>query len=141
MARKENYQRTYVMLKPDALKRHLMGEIISRIERKGFNITAMKLFTLTKELLDEHYAHLVDKPFYPDIVEFMTSGPVVGMIIEGGDVIEGIRKLMGSTHWLDADIGTIRGDYSCKEGENLIHGSDSAESAQAEIARFFPEKI
>lgn len=132
-------ERTYIMLKPDAYKRHLMGEIISRIEKKGFHIKEMKMFTLTKKVLDEHYAHLVTKPFYPGMADFMLSGPVVGMIIEGEDVIIGMRKLMGSTSWLNADIGTIRGDYSCKEGENLIHGSDSVDNAEIEIKRFFPE--
>lgn len=139
MARQINMQRTYVMLKPDACNRHLMGEIISRIEKKGFKIRAMKMFNLTKEQLREHYAHIADRPFYPEIEEFMLSGPVVGMIVEGGDIIEGMRRLMGSTSWLNADIGTIRGDYSCKEGENLIHGSDSVENAEIEIARFFKE--
>ena len=137
MARNENFERTYVMLKPDACNRHLMGEIISRIEKKGFKITAMKMFTLNEEILKEHYAHIANRLFFPDIVEFMTSGPVVGMIVEGTDIITGMRKLMGSTSWLDADIGTIRGDYSCREGENLIHGSDSVENAEIEIERFF----
>ncbi|MGD9901329.1 MAG: nucleoside-diphosphate kinase [Spirochaetales bacterium] len=139
MGRNDNFERTYIMLKPDAVKRHLMGEIISRIEKKGFKITAMKMFTFTEDLVKEHYSHLVDKPFFPEILEFITSGPVVGMIIEGSDVITGMRKLMGSTSWLNADIGTIRGDYSCKEGENLIHGSDSIENANEEIKRFFGE--
>lgn len=139
MARNENFERSFIMLKPDAVKRHLMGEIISRIEKKGFKITAMKMFTFTEDLVKAHYSHLVDKPFFPEISEFMTSGPVVGMIVESNDVITGMRRLMGSTSWLNADIGTIRGDYSCKEGENLIHGSDSVENAEEEIKRFFPE--
>jgi nucleoside-diphosphate kinase len=137
MARNENFERTFIMLKPDACKRHLMGEIISRIEKKGFHITAMKMMHLNEALLEEHYEHIKDRPFFPEIVEFMISGPVVAMIIEGIDVIVGMRKLMGSTSWLDADIGTIRGDYSCREGENLIHGSDSVENAEIEIKRFF----
>jgi len=141
MGRNENFEQTYIMLKPDAYKRHLMGEIISRIEKKGFVIKAMKMMTLNEQILKEHYAHIADRPFFPEIVDFMTSGPVVGMIIEGLDVIVGMRKLMGSTSWLNADIGTIRGDYSCKEGENLIHGSDSVESAKEEIKRFFGSNV
>jgi len=137
MAREENKERTYIMLKPDAYKRHVMGEIISRIERKGFIITAMKMFKLNEKILKEHYAHLIDKPFYPEIEEFMISGPVLGMIVEGSDVIVGMRKLMGPTNWLNAEPGTIRGDFSSKQGENLIHGSDSVEAAEQEIERFF----
>jgi nucleoside-diphosphate kinase len=141
MSRNENYERTYVMLKPDAYKRNLMGEIISRIEKKGFKITAMKMLNLDEKILKEHYSHIADKPFFSHTIEFMTSGPVLGMVVEGVDIIMGMRKLMGSTSWLNADIGTIRGDYSCREGENLIHGSDSVESAEIEIARFFNKGV
>lgn len=130
-------EKTYIMLKPDAVKRRLMGEIISRIEKKGFTISNMKMMELTEEILKEHYAHLADKPFFPDIVSFMTSGPVVGMVVEGDDVIEGMRKLMGPTKWLEALPGTIRGDYANNTTCNLIHGSDSIENAEAEIKRFF----
>lgn len=130
-------ERTYIMLKPNAIKRKLMGEIISRIEKKGFEITNMKLFTLTPELTKEHYAHIADKPFYPEVESFMTSGPVLGMIVEGEDVVEGMRKLMGPTKWLEAPAGTIRGDYAISNGENIIHGSDSPENAEIEIKRFF----
>ena len=137
MSREENKERTYIMLKPDAYKRRVMGEIISRIERKGFTITAMKMFTLNEKILKEHYAHIADKPFFPEIVEFMISGPVLGMIVEGSDVISGMRKLMGPTNWLNAEPGSIRGDFSSKAGENLIHGSDSVEAAEQEIERFF----
>lgn len=132
-------ERTYVMLKPNAIKRKLVGEIINRIERKGFKIANMKLFTLTKEMVKDHYAHIADKPFYPDVESFMTSGPVVGMIIEGDNVVEGMRILMGPTKWLEASPGTIRGDYSISNGENIIHGSDSVENAEIEIKRFFGE--
>ena len=130
-------QQTYIMLKPDAVRRGLMGRIISRIEDKGFKIVDFKMFKLTQEQLNEHYAHLVDKPFFGDIVEYMTSGPVLGMIVEGEDVIAGMRKLMGVTKWLEADSGTIRSDFACSTTQNLIHGSDSEESAKAEIKRFF----
>lgn len=130
-------ERTYIMLKPDAVKRKLTGEIISRIEKKGFEITSLKMFTLTEEVLKEHYAHIADKPFFGEIVEFMTSGPVIGMIVEGNEVVDGMRRLMGPTKWFEALPGTIRGDYAFSTGENLIHGSDSVENAEIEIKRFF----
>ena len=130
-------ERTYIMLKPNAVKRKLMGEIISRIEKKGFEITNMKLFTLTPELTKEHYAHIADKPFYPEVEAFMTSGPVLGMIVEGENVVQGMRNLMGPTKWLEAPAGTIRGDFAISNGENIIHGSDSVENAEIEIKRFF----
>lgn len=130
-------EKTYIMLKPDALKRKLAGEIITRIERKGFTITDMKMMTLTEEILKEHYAHIVDRPFFPNLVAYMTSGPVLAMIVEGDEVIQGMRNLMGATKWLEATPGTIRGDYACNTTQNLIHGSDSPENAEIEIKRFF----
>lgn len=130
-------ERTYIMLKPDAIKRRLAGKIISRIEEKGFDIVEAKMFMLNEELLKEHYAHLADKPFFGEIVSYMTSGPVLGMIVEGDEVIAGMRKLMGKTKWLEAEPGTIRGDFACSTTENLIHGSDAPETAEAEIKRFF----
>jgi len=130
-------QRTYIMLKPDAIKRGLMGRIISRIEEKGFKITDAKMFTLSEAILKEHYAHLIDKPFFKDIVSYMTSGQVLGLIVEGNDVVLGMRNLMGATKWLEASVGTIRGDFACSTTENLIHGSDSIENAEIEIKRFF----
>ena len=132
-------QKTYIMLKPDAIKRGLMGRIIQRIEDKGLKIVNAKMFTLTEAQLQEHYAHLADKPFFKDIVAYMTSGPVLGMIVEGDDVILGMRKIMGATKWLEAEAGTIRGDFACNTTQNLIHGSDSEETAKAEIKRFFGE--
>lgn len=130
-------ERTYIMLKPDALKRKLAGKIISRIEEKGFEIVEAKMFMLNREILKEHYAHLADKPFFDDIVKYMTSGKVLGMIVEGDEVVAGMRKLMGKTKWLEAEPGTIRGDFACSTTENLIHGSDSPENAEIEIKRFF----
>ena len=132
-------ERTYIMLKPDAHKRRIMGEIISRIEKKGYTITDMKMFNMTEKLVREHYGHLVDKPFYPEIESFMLSGPVVGMIVEGDEVVVGMRTLMGATKWIDAAPGTIRGDYAnaTNTSANLIHGSDSVENAEIEIKRFF----
>jgi len=130
-------QRTYVMLKPDACQRKLVGKIISRIEEKGWTIVNMKMMQLNEEVLRVHYAHLVEKSFFPELVAFMTSGPVVGMIVEGDSVIEGMRTLMGPTKWFEAMPGTIRGDFAFNTTSNLIHGSDSVESADEEIKRFF----
>lgn len=130
-------ERTYIMLKPDAIRRGLMGEIINKIERKGYKIVAMRMFEMTAEQLRVHYAHIVDRPFYPEVEEYMMSGSVLGMIVEGENVIKGMRNFMGPTKYLDAPAGTIRGDYSCNDRENLIHGSDSPETAEAEIKRFF----
>ncbi|MBQ3180215.1 MAG: nucleoside-diphosphate kinase [Firmicutes bacterium] len=130
-------ERTYIMLKPDALKRGVAGEIISRIERKGYKIVEAKTIMLTEEVLKEHYAHIADKPFFPEVVEYMVSGPVLAMIVEGPDVVQGMRILMGATKWEEAAPGTIRGDYAFCTSENLIHGSDSVENAEIEIKRFF----
>lgn len=132
--------RTYIMLKPDALKRGLMGEIIARIEKKGYKIAEAKTMQLDADILKEHYAHLTDKPFFPELVEYMTSGPVLAMIVEGPDVVLGMRILMGATKFEEAAPGTIRGDYAFCTTENLIHGSDSKENAEIEIKRFFGDK-
>lgn len=130
-------ERTYIMLKPDSYKRGLMGKIITRIEEKGFKITNMKMMKLDEPILREHYSHLVDKPFFSELVAYMISAPVVGMIVEGEGVIEGMRRLMGPTKWYEALPGTIRGDFANNTTENLIHGSDSIENAEIEIKRFF----
>ncbi len=130
-------EKTYIMLKPDAVKRRLIGEVISRIEKKGYQITQAKLMTLDKIVIAEHYAHLLDKPFYPDLEAFMTSGPVFSMAVEGENVIAGMRQLMGPTNIYEALPGTIRGDYANNMTENIIHGSDSEEAAIIEIKRFF----
>lgn len=130
-------ERTYIMLKPNAVERRLVGKIITRIEEKGFTISQLKMFKLTEAQIKEHYAHIADKPFFPSVMEFMSSGNVVGMVVEGEDVVQGMRNLMGPTKWLDAPAGTIRGDYAINNGENIIHGSDSVENAEIEIKRFF----
>lgn len=130
-------EKTYIMLKPDAYKRSLVGEIISRIEKKGLKIKEMKMFNLKSETIDEHYKHLADKPFFGELKSFMMSGPVVGMIIEGEKAVSAMRRLMGPTNWEEALPGTIRGDYAFNMTENLIHGSDSVENAKEEIERFF----
>ncbi len=130
-------EKTYIMLKPDCLKRGLMGEVIARIERKGYRITDAKMMCLDEAVLREHYAHIADKPFFPEIVSYMTSGPVFGMIVEGENAVKGMRILMGATKFEEATAGTIRGDYAFCTGENIIHGSDSVENAEIEIRRFF----
>lgn len=130
-------ERTYIMLKPDAVERKLTGRIIDRIEEKGYSIVAIKVMHLNREILREHYAHVADKPFYPHMEEYMMSGPVWGMIVEGENVIRGMRMLMGATKFEDAMPGTIRGDYARSTTENVIHGSDSPETAELEIKRFF----
>lgn len=130
-------ERTYIMLKPDAIRRGLAGTIISRIEAKGYRILEIKSMMLTSELLRVHYSHLIDKPFYPEIESFMMSGPVWGMIVEGEGAIAGMRAMMGPTRIEDAPAGTIRGDLAFSTSENIIHGSDSPETAAIEIERFF----
>lgn len=130
-------ERTYIMLKPDCVRRGLMGEVIARIERKGFAITEVKMMQLDEAILCEHYAHLTEKSFFPELVEYMTSGPVLGMIVEGDNVVKGMRILMGATKYEEAAAGTIRGDFATSTTENIIHGSDSPENAEIEIARFF----
>lgn len=130
-------ERTYIMLKPDCIKRGLMGEVISRIEKKGYRITNAKMLNLDEKILREHYAHIADKPFFPEIVSYMTSGPVLAMIVEGENAVKGMRILMGATKFEEATAGTIRGDYAFCTSENIIHGSDSVENAEIEINRFF----
>lgn len=130
-------ERTYIMLKPDAVERKLAGRIIHRIEGKGYRIAAIKVMNLNREILREHYAHVADKAFYPHMEEYMMSGPVWGMIVEGENVIQGMRMLMGATKFEDALPGTIRGDFAKSTTENVIHGSDSPENAEIEIKRFF----
>ena len=130
-------ERTYIMLKPDCVKRGLMGEVISRIERKNYKIIDAKMMMLDEPILREHYAHIADKPFFPEIVTYMTSGPVLAMIVEGDNAVKGMRIIMGATRFEEATAGTIRGDYACRTSENLIHGSDSVENAEIEIKRFF----
>jgi nucleoside-diphosphate kinase len=130
-------EKTYIMLKPDCVKRGLIGEVIARIERKGYRIADAKMIRLDEPLLRVHYAHLAAKPFFPEIVSYMMSGPVLGMIVEGENAVAGMRILMGATKFEEAAAGTIRGDYAMSTGENIIHGSDSVENAESEIKRFF----
>ncbi len=134
-------ERTFVMLKPDAVKRRLIGEIIKRIEAKNLNIVAMKMMHIDRKLAETHYSEHREKPFFKDLVEFITSGPVVTMIVEGPNAISVIRAMMGATNPFNAAPGTIRGDFGLDLTQNLIHGSDSPQSAQRELALFFPEEI
>jgi len=132
-------ERTVIILKPDAVKRRLSGEIIGRIERKGFKISHMKMVKLERNKVEEHYSHCKGKSFFNDMVDYMCSGEVVAMIVEGEDVITMMRTMIGKTLVTEAAPGTIRGDFGFNSYENLIHGSDAVESAEAEVARFFPE--
>ncbi|MEQ8176553.1 MAG: nucleoside-diphosphate kinase [Syntrophomonadaceae bacterium] len=130
-------EQTFVMVKPDGVQRKLVGEIISRLERKGFILRAAKMMQIDEELAGRHYAEHQGKPFFPGLVEFITSGPVVAMVWEGENAVAAVRKMMGATNPLDAAPGTIRGDLATAMSENLIHGSDSLEAAQREINLFF----
>ncbi len=132
-------QKTLVLVKPDGVKKGLIGEIISRLEKKGLKIAAMRMLQMDKPLARRHYAVHDGKPFFAGLVDFITSGPIVAVVVEGENSVEVVRKLMGETDPVKAAPGTIRGDYGLDIGENLIHGSDSEENAQKEIALFFPD--
>lgn len=132
-------QKTVVLLKPDALQRDLLGEIITRFERKGLKIVAMKFIRLTNEMLDVHYSHHAGKAFFDSLKQFMMQTPVVGLILEGLDAVGEVRRLIGSTDPRKADAGTIRADFCMNMPSNLIHASDSPETAADEIKRFFKE--
>jgi nucleoside-diphosphate kinase len=131
-------QRSFVLLKPDAVRRGLVGDVLSRFEAKGLTIVAMELRQVDGELADQHYAEHVERAFYPPLRAFVTSGPSVALILEGDEAIEVVRALNGSTDGRKAAPGTIRGDLSLSNRENLVHGSDSPESAAREIALWFP---
>ncbi|CAI8583803.1 unnamed protein product [Vicia faba] len=130
---------TYIMVKPDGVQRGVVGEIISRFEKKGFKLTGLKLFQCSKELAEEHYKELSQKSFFPKLIEYITSGPVVSMAWEGVGVVASARKLIGATDPLQAEPGTIRGDFAVQTGRNIIHGSDSPENGEREIALWFKE--
>ena len=136
-------ERTLILVKPDGVKRNLVGQVLSRIEAKGYTIAALKLMNADRALLQLHYAEHEGKPFFEPLVEFMMSGPVVAVVAEGNRVIEGFRKLAGATDPTIAEPGTIRGDLARDQGtkvvQNIVHGSDSIESATREISIFFPE--
>jgi len=134
-------ERTFIMLKPDCIERGLIGAVISRIENKGYRIADLRMSSLKEPLIREHYAHLTDRPFFPELLDYMTSGPVICMVVEGDNAVKGMRILMGATKFEDAAAGTIRGDYAFCTTKNIIHGSDSAESAEIEIKRFFRQQV
>lgn len=135
-------QRTLIILKPDAVQRGIMGRVLSRFEDKGLKVLATRLTQLPRSLLERHYAAHKGRPFYEGLVQFMSASPVLLLVLEGPSAIDVCRKLMGATFGTSAEPGTIRGDFGCSKGLNLIHGSDSAESAEREIALFFrPEEI
>ena len=132
-------ERTLVLVKPDALRRGLLGEILSRFERKGLTIDALVVRTMDGELADQHYAEHVDKAFYPPLKQFMTGGPLAAVVLSGDEVIAVVRALVGATDGRKAAAGTIRGDLSLSNRENLVHASDSPDSAKRELALWFPE--
>ena len=133
------FQKTLVLLKPGTVQRALIGEVINHFERKGLRIAGLKMMQLTDELLSEHYAHLAEKPFFQRVKDSMMACPVVAMCLEGVDAIEVVRTLAGPTNGRKAPAGTIRGDYSMSFQENIVHASDSPETAKVEVARFFRE--
>ena len=132
-------ERTLVLCKPDAVRRGLVGEIVGRIERKGMRIAALRMLVVDRDLAARHYAEHVGKPFYDDLVAFITGGPTVALVAEGPEAWKVVRTLMGTTNPREAAPGTIRGDLGIEMTENLVHGSDGPESAQREVALFFPE--
>jgi nucleoside-diphosphate kinase len=131
--------RTLILVKPDAFARGLTGEIIARFERKGLRIAALKHMTVTDELAREHYAEHEGKPFFGELVDFITSAPLVAMVLQGPEAVTAARQVIGATNPLDAVPGSIRGDYAVAVGQNMVHGSDSPASAEREAAIFFPE--
>jgi nucleoside-diphosphate kinase len=131
-------ERTLILVKPDAFARNLTGEIIARFERKGLRLVALNLMTMTRELASSHYAEHVGKGFYEELVSFITSGPLVAMVLEGEQAVVAARQVIGATNPLEANTGSIRGDYAISVGQNMVHGSDSPESGAREVALFFP---
>ncbi len=129
--------RTLILVKPDAFARNLTGEIIARFERKGLRIAAMRHMTMTRELAEQHYAEHAERPFFGELVDFITSGPLVAMVLEGHEAVKAARQVIGATNPLEAAPGSIRGDFATETGQNMVHGSDSPESAARESALFF----
>ncbi len=131
-------ERTLVLVKPDGVRRGLAGEVIGRLERKGLTLLAMELRTLDRATAEDHYGEHRERPFFGELVEFITGGPLVALVVEGPSAVAGTRRLMGVTNPVEATPGSIRGDYALEIGRNLVHGSDSPESAAREIGIFFP---
>ncbi|KAJ7063109.1 nucleoside diphosphate kinase [Mycena amicta] len=134
-------ERTYIMIKPDGVQRNLVGKIIARFEERGYKLVALKLVHATPEHLEKHYADLSSKPFFPGLIKYMAAGPVVAMVWQGLDAVKTGRVMLGATDPLKSPIGSIRGDYCLAVGRNICHGSDSVESAEKEIALWFPEGV
>ena len=132
-------ERTLILVKPDAFGRGLTGEILARFERKGLRIVAMKHMTVEKELAEQHYAEHSERPFFGELVEFITGGPLVALVLEGYEAIKAARQVIGATNPLEAAPGSIRGDYALEVQTNMVHGSDAPESSAREIGLFFPE--
>ena len=132
-------ERTLVLVKPDGVRRGLAGEVIGRLERKGLALVAMELRTLDRATAEEHYGEHRERPFFGELVEFITGGPLVALVVEGPNAVAGTRRLMGVTNPVEATPGSIRGDYALEIGQNLVHGSDSTDSAAREIGIFFPD--
>jgi nucleoside-diphosphate kinase len=132
-------ERTLILVKPDAFARNLTGEIIARFERKGLRLIALQQMTMTREMAEEHYAEHVGKPFFEELVTFITSGPLVAMALEGDQAIAAARQVIGATNPIEATPGSIRGDYAIAVGQNMVHGSDSPESGVRELGIFFPD--
>lgn len=132
-------ERTFVMVKPDGVGRRLCGEVLRRIEAKGLKLVGLKMQIMTEDLAKRHYAEHAEKPFFKDLLEFITSGPTVQMVWEGEHAVEAVRKINGATNSLEADVGTIRGDYGLTTQNNLVHASDSVDTAKREIALYFGE--
>lgn len=132
-------ERTLILVKPDAFERNLTGEVIARFERKGLRLVALKQLTTSDELAKEHYAEHAERPFFGELVEFITSGPLVALVLEGQDAVKAARQVIGATNPLEAAPGSIRGDFAVEVGQNMVHGSDSPESAAREAKLFFPD--
>ena len=132
-------ERTLILIKPDAFARGLTGEIIARFERKGLTIAALRGMTVSRELAQVHYAEHAERPFFGELVDFITSGPIVAMVLGGSEAVQAARQVIGATNPLEAAPGSIRGDHALEVGRNMVHGSDSPSSAEREVALFFPE--
>jgi nucleoside-diphosphate kinase len=131
-------ERTLVLVKPDGVRRGLVGEVVSRLERKGLTLLALELRNLDREIAEQHYAEHAARPFFGELVEFIIGGPLVALVVEGPNAVAGVRRIMGVTNPVEATPGSLRGDYALEIGQNLVHGSDSTDSAAREVALFFP---
>jgi nucleoside-diphosphate kinase len=134
-------EQTLILVKPDGVARGLVGEVLARIERKGYRLEALEMRTLERTVAEEHYAEHVDRPFFGELVDFITSGPLVALCVSGPDAVAGLRSIIGATNPIEATPGSIRGDLATVIGENLVHGSDSPESAERELGIFFPGRF